>query len=57
MPPAQRAFHVRGPLCAQASIVDAVSAQMKEAMKAKDTTRLAALRNSEPPRLRPPRRA
>jgi uncharacterized protein YqeY len=41
----QRTFHVRGPLCAQASIVDAVSTQMKEAMKAKDATRLAALRN------------
>ena len=38
-------FHSRGPLCAQAGIVDAVSAQMKEAMKLKDAPRLAALRN------------
>ena len=41
----QRAFHIRGPVFATAGIVDDVSARIKDAMKAKDTARLAALRN------------
>ena len=43
--PSSRAFQAHRGVAYASSIVDTVSAQMKDAMKSKDSTRLAALRN------------